>query len=437
MMNEKINIEIKGALDLEDWKYSAREYFFQGLQNAASDSDFPIHLMIGLAQNEMPKEVLPVGNHFLWLSKQSASKVPLLDWSLLKIRLQHLLEKLNVPKSVCVAASLGEKINMQEKERKSANRSTDEESVNIEWDAINPLFHRSQWIVSSGIAQKLDDALNVIKNQKRIYEQWGFAEVDPHTRAVVCFYGAPGTGKSMAAHVLASELGCPIICASYAQIESKFMGQSPKRLRSVFAAAKAKQAVLFFDEADSFLGKRIENVSQSADQAVNSLRGEMLILLEAFDGVVVFATNLHSNFDKAFDSRVLTHIQFELPNEEAREAIIRSKIPHKAPLAADVDAALFKQLSILSEGFSGRELKNAVFMGLVKAAARAERESDDKVYAAELLASFEEMKKTRESIELDRSAHSQGIKVRPEAQSQLLDAVKEKLSTGKDQSVCQ
>lgn len=436
-MNEKINIEIKGALDLEDWKRTVCEHFQQGLQKMASDTSFPVYLMIGLSKNEMPENATPVGNHFLMLFKQPASKISVLDTSLLKMRLQHLLEKLNVPKSICVAASMGEKIDMRENENKRANTSTDEETVNIEWEAMTPLFHRSQWIVSSDVAQKFDDALNVIKNQKRIYEQWGFAEVDPHARAVVCFYGAPGTGKSMAAHVMASELGCPIICASYAQIESKFMGQSPKRLRSVFAAAKAKHAVLFFDEADSFLGKRIENVSQSADQAVNSLRGEMLILLEEFDGVVVFATNLHSNFDKAFDSRVLSHIQFELPNEEAREAIIRSKIPHKAPLAADVDAALFKHLSILSDGFSGRELKNAVFMGLVKAAARAEREADDKVYAAELLASFEEMKRTRENIEADRNTHSQGIKVRPEAQSQMLDVVKEKLSTGKEQSVCQ
>lgn len=73
---------------------------------------------------------------------------------------------------------------------------------------------------------------------------------------------------------------------------------------------------MFFDEADSFLGKRIQNVNQSADQALNSLRSQMLILLEEHSGVVIFATNLVSNFDKAFQSRILKHIKFDLPNEE-------------------------------------------------------------------------------------------------------------------------
>ena len=68
--------------------------------------------------------------------------------------------------------------------------------------------------------------------------------------------------------------------------------------------------MLFFDEADSFLGKRIQNVSSSSDQAINSLRSQMLILLEDFEGVVVFATNLADNYDKAFESRICKHISF-------------------------------------------------------------------------------------------------------------------------------
>ncbi|MGC8140941.1 AAA family ATPase, partial [Salmonella enterica] len=82
---------------------------------------------------------------------------------------------------------------------------------------------------------------------------------------------------------------------------------APKNLQAAFDVAKNNDCVLFFDEADSFLGKRITNVVQGADQALNSLRSQMLILLEEFKGIVIFATNLVTNFDTAFESRILKH----------------------------------------------------------------------------------------------------------------------------------
>ena len=109
------------------------------------------------------------------------------------------------------------------------------------------------------------------------------------------------------------------------------MGDSAKNLMNAFNTAKEHNCVLFFDEADSFLGKRIQNVTQGADQALNSLRSQMLILLEEFEGVVIFATNLVSNFDQAFESRILKHIKFALPNEEARAVIINKMIPEHLP----------------------------------------------------------------------------------------------------------
>lgn len=81
---------------------------------------------------------------------------------------------------------------------------------------------------------------------------------------------------------------------------------------------------MFFDEADSFLGKRIEDVSHSADQALNSLRSTMLIQLEIFEGVVIFASNLRENYDKAFKSRFLYEIEFDLPDLDCRKQIIKN-----------------------------------------------------------------------------------------------------------------
>jgi AAA+ superfamily predicted ATPase len=118
--------------------------------------------------------------------------------------------------------------------------------------------------------------------------------------------------------------------------------------------------VLFFDEADSFLGKRIENVTQGAEQALNSLRSQMLIQLEQFPGIVLFATNLVTNFDHAFESRILKHIQFEMPNQEARVAIIRKMLPSQLPLDKPFDDDQLMEASALIDGFSGREIKTAI-----------------------------------------------------------------------------
>lgn len=426
-MSSQPIINVCGRMADENACSLLQEYFTQGFASLNADLPEQLSLRIGYPTEEHKSKLLHAGDHYFLLADDVFNSLGKVQRIQIGEAITKLLNNLKYPKPVFV------RITMNSSSEKPSNpvpakTNTDNEEVSIEWHAEVPKYKRTQWIVSEQVNRQFDDALSIIRQHERIYRTWGFSEVDPNARAVLCFYGQPGTGKSMGAHVLAAELNMPIICASYAQIESKFMGQSPKRLRSVFAAAKSKNAVLFFDEADSFLGKRIEDVSQSADQAVNSLRGEMLILLEDFEGVVIFATNLHSNFDKAFDSRVLSHIEFELPNQEARKAIIKSKIPDKAPLATDVDEAVFDKLAAISDGFSGRELKNSVFMGLVKAAQRMSREGVNCIYAAELETAFEEVKSTRDKLAADRQTHGNPVKINHQGQNDLLKLAGEKIA---------
>lgn len=201
--------------------------------------------------------------------------------------------------------------------------------------------------------------MKIVKYKDLIYNDWGFGEVDPVPRSILNFYGEPGTGKTMCAHAIAHSLGKPLLALNYSEIESKFVGEAAKNLQHAFETARDCDAVLFFDEADSFLGKRIENVTQGAEQALNSLRSQMLIQLEQFPGVVLFATNLVTNFDHAFESRILKHIQFELPNREARVSIIRKMIPSRLPMETLTDDQLM-EASALIDGFSGREIKSAI-----------------------------------------------------------------------------
>ena len=219
----------------------------------------------------------------------------------------------------------------------------------------------SQIILNDSTFEEIQKVSTLIKNIQKIYYDWGFSEIDPVPRCIVNFYGPPGTGKTMSAHIIASELNTKILPLNYSDIESKFVGDAPKNLVQAFEIAKRENCLLFFDEADSFLGKRITNVSSSSDQAVNSLRSQMLILLESFNGVVIFATNLHENYDSAFESRILRHIKFELPDKDIRLKIIKKMIPPKAPIDREVfDDEYLMSLSEIIDGFSPREIKNTI-----------------------------------------------------------------------------
>ena len=238
--------------------------------------------------------------------------------------------------------------------------ATDAQESTVSFFSQEPRYNFDQIILDESVRREIFNALKIIANRDLIYNKWGFSDVDPVPRCILNFYGDPGTGKTMCAHAIAHHFGKKILALNYAEIESKYVGEAPKNLQKAFDTAKDDDAILFFDEADSFLGKRVENVSQGADQALNSLRSQMLILLEEFPGIVLFATNLVTNFDRAFESRILKHIKFQLPNLEARAAIIKRMIPPRLPLASPFTDDDYLSASKLIEGFSGREIKNAI-----------------------------------------------------------------------------
>lgn len=249
---------------------------------------------------------------------------------------------------------------MSQKETTSQDSKENKGENEVNFFPSTPRYNFEQIILSDEVKKEILDAVKVIECKDLIYNVWGFADVDPIPRSILNFYGEPGTGKTMCAHAIANHLGKKILALNYSEIESKYVGEAPKNLQKAFDVAKETDSVLFFDEADSFLGKRIENVTQGSDQALNSLRSQMLILLEEFSGVVLFATNLVTNFDPAFESRILKHIRFELPNKEARAAIIKKMIPSKLPLTEPLTDEHFVEASALIEGFSGREIKGAI-----------------------------------------------------------------------------
>lgn len=266
-----------------------------------------------------------------------------------------------------------EKLTSKDKPKNASKDNGDNPKLTIE--PVEPKFSLEKVVLPEETKTEIENVVSLLENMNTIYHDWGFVEIDPVPRSIVNFWGPPGTGKTMTVHAIAKKMGKKVLILNYADIESKYVGEAPKNLVAAFEMAEKTDAVIFFDEADSFLGKRITNVDSGSEQAINSLRSQMLMKLEEFKGIVFFATNLHENYDRAFESRILKHIEFKLPNADARKLIIKNKLPKKAPYADDVrntygefSEELLTKLAEIIDGFSGREIKNCVLESLVTAA---------------------------------------------------------------------
>jgi SpoVK/Ycf46/Vps4 family AAA+-type ATPase len=246
----------------------------------------------------------------------------------------------------------------------------DGETKTSQFTARVPKFTLEHIILSDAVRQEVETLLSRIANHDLIYEQWEFSKVDPQGKNIaVNFYGLPGTGKTMLAEALAARLGKLIIEVNYAEIESKYVGDTAKNIVSSFQEAKKEGAVLFFDEADSILGRRLTNVTQSADHGVNVSRSVMLKQMDDFAGVVVFATNLAKNFDSAFVRRILQHVQVLPPDFPGRKQIWLRMISRPVPGHNQID---FDSLAKESEGLTGGQIKNAALLSLSRLASETD-----------------------------------------------------------------
>ncbi len=241
---------------------------------------------------------------------------------------------------------------------------------------------------------RIKNTLKKLRYHDVLYEEWGLKKIDPKGGSVVVnLFGPPGTGKSFCAEALAHHLGKQIIKVNYAEIESKYVGETPKNIKAAFRKAAETGAVLFFDEADTILGKRLTNVNQSADHSVNLSRSVMLLELDRFSGIVIFATNLARNYDSAFVRRISDHIEFELPDFDCRRRLWEKLTPPELPVSADVHP---EWVAELSEGLSGGDLKNLV----IAAATRAVRRDDGrrKIERADIIEEIEHIRQAKQKV---------------------------------------
>ncbi|HYN97979.1 MAG TPA: ATP-binding protein, partial [Pilimelia sp.] len=232
------------------------------------------------------------------------------------------------------------------------------------------------------------------RRREVVYGRWQFPPL-PSTGIVALFAGPSGTGKTLAAEVVAGELGLDLYKVDLSAVVSKYIGETEKNLERIFGAAAAGDLVLFFDEADALFGKRSE-VSDAHDRYANIEVAYLLQRLETYDGLVVLATNLQRNIDQAFLRRISVAVDFVLPEVAERRAIWARSFPPTAPVAdLDIDF-LARQFKV-----SGGIIHNAA-LGAAFLAAEEEAPIGMRHAVLAMKREFQKLGRLRTEVEFER-----------------------------------
>lgn len=213
--------------------------------------------------------------------------------------------------------------------------------------------------------ETLEHVVEQMKYRKQVYEQWDYNRKYPYGRGLsVLLFGAPGTGKSMCAQVIANALNLELYRVDLSKVIDKYVGETEKSISMIFREAKKCNVVLFFDECDTLFGKRSDS-GGSGESANNNKTAHLLQEVEAYDGVTVLATNYKHNIDPAFFRRMKFIVEFQFPDPETRYRIWEATVPKNTPLGEDVN------LRFLAERFEfvGGNIKNCILNAAFLAAA--------------------------------------------------------------------
>ena len=202
---------------------------------------------------------------------------------------------------------------------------------------ITPKFTWTDIILPDDQMSQIREICNHLKYKHIVYEEWGFDKKGSLGKGLnIIFSGPSGTGKTMAAEILANELRLEIYKIDLSQVVSKYIGETEKNLSRIFNEADASNAILFFDEADALFGKRSE-VKDAHDRYANVEINYLLQKIEEHEGIVILATNFSRNVDDAFSRRMRFSVEFPFPDERQRELIWRTIFPGDAPLTVDIN----------------------------------------------------------------------------------------------------
>ncbi len=210
---------------------------------------------------------------------------------------------------------------------------------------------------------QLEQIISAAKNRDLVLRRWGLRRTIKRGLSISCLFdGTPGTGKTLAAEVIAHELGLTLLRINVASIVDKYIGETEKNLTRIFEQARPDTTMLLFDEADSLFTKRTE-VQHASDRFSNMNVNVLLQLIERFEGTAVLTTNLKKGLDTAFERRITFKVHFERPDPDERAQIWRLMLPPSVPTAERIDYDRLAKLDL-----SGGEIKNSVLRAAYAAA---------------------------------------------------------------------
>jgi SpoVK/Ycf46/Vps4 family AAA+-type ATPase len=245
-----------------------------------------------------------------------------------------------------------------------AARDQSNQSLSRLAQKIEPVYTWKDIVLPPRAMQQLREVCISVKYRHVVHSEWGFdGKLSLGKGLNVLFSGPSGTGKTMAAQILAHELSLDLYKIDLPSVISKYIGETEQNLSRIFREAESSNAIIFFDEADAIFGKRSE-VKDAHDRYANIEVAYLLQKMEEYEGIVILATNLSKNLDEAFARRMRHSVEFPFPDAAYREHIWRNIFPGKAPLASDVD------LGFLSSQFelSGGNIRNVALAAAFLAA---------------------------------------------------------------------
>jgi hypothetical protein len=227
---------------------------------------------------------------------------------------------------------------------------------------ISPRYKWSDIILPDDQITILREIVSTVRGRPIVLEEWGVGgKLAASAGVTILFAGPPGTGKTMGAEVIASELGLDLYKIDLSTIVSKYIGETEKNLERIFNEAQTSNAILFFDEADAIFGKRSE-VKDAHDRYANIEVSYLLQRMEQYDGVTVLATNLRANLDDAFTRRLNFALDFPFPDDKYRLRIWQTLFPSTVPVAPEVDLAVMARRFKLPGGNIRNIIVSAAFL---------------------------------------------------------------------------
>jgi hypothetical protein len=228
---------------------------------------------------------------------------------------------------------------------------------------IVPLYRWEHLVLPARQTDLVHDIARHILHRRKVMETWRFDTLRSRGKGLtVLFSGPPGTGKTMAAEVVANELQMDLYRIDLSAVVSKYIGETEKNLSRIFHEAEHSDVILFFDEADALFGKRSE-VKDAHDRYANIEINYLLQQIETYEGLAILATNMRQHLDEAFLRRMQVVVEFPMPGYEERTRIWRQSFPPEAPLDSDIDFAFLARAFDLTGGNISNIALGAALLG--------------------------------------------------------------------------